>query len=601
MAMQRSWRLPAISLALYACFWATASVAGWFADWPFAYETRPHWVSDLAISGTRWLTPYDTLMAGAAIVFLLPSIIVAVVYLTRRYEWDPFERWWQRADAERTVVVLAVAIAMAISVFVAFALVRGAAILDDEYAYLWQAKLFAHGHVGLPTPPEALGNALILRTPMWTSGYPPGQSLVLALPTLIHAEHVLPAVLSGVLVVAVWSFSRDMFGPKHAALAALLTSLSPFVWAIHGTVLAFGTSVTCLAVFMAALARAERTGRARWTGLAGLAIGLAFITRPYEAVAFSFPFAVRLLWESRREPARLVWCIAGFVAVAWLLPMHDYLVMGSPFDMPYTSPAMPAFNLGFYGHAMPGAPHIHTPAHAVGNLAGILARLDLWALAWPGSLALVIAGALRRNATRGDEMLRLALGSYIVFYLLVPFPGTWDVGPTYYYALMPVLIPLAVRGVSALRDRGAKLGAGVPRAVSWLVLGGIVVATTAIAPMRAIHITELSTQILKPWELIEASDLGPSIVVVPGSLQRRAPGWAFGHPYTLTSARGATIELIAPHDQHALEDALRFLGPKPLYFMRLDTELFNRTGDREFRLLTAEEASESSPSSPSTR
>ncbi|MEP6863883.1 MAG: glycosyltransferase family 39 protein [Deltaproteobacteria bacterium] len=586
MDKQRSWRLPAISLALYACFWATASVAGWFADRPFMYQTRQNWFSDLSASATRWLPPAETLMAGAAIVFLLPAIIVAAIYCVRRYDHDPFDRWFERPDAERTVAVLSVAIAVAISLFVSYALIRGACIIDDEYAYLFQADLFAHGKIGLPTPPDALMNPMIIRAPLWTSGYPPGQSLVLAPSVWLHAQHAVLPILAGVFVVAVWSFARDMFGPRHGALAALLAGMSPFVWAIHGTVMAFGTTAVCLAVFLAAIGRAEKTGRPRWMLLAGLAIGLAFITRPYDALAFSFPFAVRLLWEARRQPARLVWCVVGFVAVAWLLLAHDYLVTGSVFDMPYNSPQRPSFNIGFYTHAMPFSPHIHTPAHAVGNLVGVIARLDLWALAWPGSLALVLAGALHRRRSRGDEMLRLALASYVVFYLIVPFPmGTWDVGPTYYYALMPVLIPLAVRGVWALRARVASIDPRAPRLVAWIVLGGIVVATTAIAPIRAVHVAELSSQILSPWQTIEDSDLGPSIVLVPGSQLRRAPGWAFGHPYTLTTRTGATVQLIIPEDRHALDEAVKFLGAKPLYTLQLDNDYFARTGDRVFSLV----------------
>lgn len=599
---KRSWRLPAVSLALYACFWATASVAEWFSDWPFAYEARPSWRSDLALSATRWLPPYETLLAGAALVFLLPAIVVAAVYFTQRHPWDPFERWFERPDAERTVVVLGVAVAVAIALFVSYALIRGANIIDDENAYLFSARLFAHGQVGLPTPPDAFANPMIIRAPMWTSGYPPGQSLVLVPGVWLHAEHAVLPVLAGVFVVAMWSFARDMFGPRHGALAALLAALSPFVWAIHGTVMAFGTTGTCLAVFLAGIGRAEKTGRARWMLLAGAAVGLAFITRPFDALAFSFPFAVRLLWEARKRPAYLGWCALGFVAVAWLLLAHDYLVMGSPFSLPYNSPQRPSFNMGFYTQAMPGMPHVHTPSHAIGNLVGLFARLDLWVLAWPGSLVLVLAGCLHRKTRRGDEMLRLALASYLAFYMLVPFPGgTWDVGPTYYYAAMPALIPLAVRGVWALRGRLVGYDPRAPRFVAWIVLAGIVIATTAIAPIRAIHVTELCTEINKPWDLIERTNFGPAIVVVPGTLQRRAPGWAFGYPYTLTSGSGATIQLITPADQHALEQALRFLGPKPLYFMRLDAERFNQTGDREFELVPAGEASESSPSSPSTR
>ena len=581
MAKQRSW-LPAIGLVLYACFWATASVAGWFSDRPFNYLPRHNWVNDLADSATRWLPPPETLLTGAALVFLLPAIVIAAIYLARRYDHDPLDRWFERPDAERTVVVLGIAITLAVTCFVQFAMVRGAAILDDENAYLFQAHLFAHGHVGLPTPPIAFQNAMILREPMWTSGYTPGHSLVLAPATLIHAEHLVPPLFAGVMVAAIWSFCRDMFGPKHAALAALLASVSPFIWAMHGTMLAFATSGMCLAVFLAAIARAETTAKAWWMLVAGLAIGLAFLTRPYEAVAFAFPCAIRLLGEARRQPRRLLWAVVGFVAVAWILLAHDYLVMGSMFELPYNAPGRAQFHLGFtesFGQ------YFHTPMQAVGNLIAVVARLDLWTLAWPGSLLLVIAGVVRAAPTRGDWVLRWTLGSFVAFYLLVPFAGTWDVGPTYYYAIVPVLIPLAVRGVSALRMRLAAIDARAGRMVSWAVIAGVVVAVTAIAPIRAINLTALCSEIRAPWEVIESSDLGDSIVIVRPAVARKAPGWAFGYPYTLTTARGGTAHLILPGSQQQFAEAAKFLGPLPVYALEFDAERFADTGHRTFTLV----------------
>ncbi len=586
---RQSRRLLAVALALYGCFWATAWVADGFLDKPFYYLPRAMWVSDLAASATRWLPASESLLTAAALVFLLPAIATAAVYFARRHDRDPLERWFERDDAERTVVVIAVALAVAVALFVSRGLVQGAAILDDERAYVFQANLFAHGHVGLPTPPHALSNPLILLWPMWTSGYPPGHSLVLAPAALIHAEHFVPPLLAGVLVVAVWSFARDMFGPRHGALAALLAGMSPFVWAVQGTMLAIATSVTCLAVFLAAIGRTERTGRARWMLLAGAAIGLAFITRPYEAVAFSVTFALRLVWEARSQPRRLAWAVLGFAAIAWILLAHDKLVTGSFVQLPWTLPTMPGFKLGFT-RSMDYGQLVHSPLQAIGDLVAVIQRLDLWVLAWPGSLALVVAGAVRGRASRGDVMLRAALAGYLVCYLFVPYAGTWDVGPTYYYALVPLLVPLAVRGVSGLRAWLAAHAttfapaAVARRAVGWGVLAGLVVAATAIAPMRADYIGSLAAEIRAPWEAIEHADLGPAIVIVPPAAQRHAPGWAFGYPYTLTSARGATVQLIAPADQHDLEQAVAFLGPKPIYMLVLDKDYYTATGTRRFTL-----------------
>jgi hypothetical protein len=149
-----------------------------------------------------------------------------------------------------------------------------------------------------------------------------------------------------------------------------------------------------------------------------------------------------------------------------------------------------------------------------------------------------------------------------------------------------LLVPVAVRGVSWLRDWVAAHDAtrSAARAVGWLVLLGLVVAATATFPMRAIHIAELSAEIRSPWETIEASDIGPAIVAVPAMDERRAPGWAFGHPYTLTTKRGDRVDLISPASERELLDAIAYLGTKPVFVLVLDKETYMRTGHRRFTL-----------------
>jgi hypothetical protein len=576
---------PAIAAAivLFACFWATALVSDLFLDAPFWYQGQSLWVDDLARSGMRWLPRSEALLVASVVVFLVPAVLAGAVGLARRRAVDPLERWFLRPDAERTAVVLAVTVAVAGAVFVARACVRGAELIDDERAYLFAARLFAHGEVGLPSPPHAFTNPMILLEPMWTSRYPPGHSLVLAPATWIGAERWVLPVLAGVLVVAVWSFARDSFGPRHGALAAVLAATSPFVWAVHGTVMPFGTATTMLAVFLAAAARGERTKQRRWMVLAGVAVGAAFVTRPFDAVAFALPFALRTAWEARRPAGRpmLAWTAVGFAAIAWLLPAHDALVMGHWWQMPYSVAGPGRIQLGF-GQVLPNESLVHSPAQAIGNLVSVVARLEAWALG-PLGLVLIAAGALRA-ATRADRLLRATLGCYVVLYALLPAPGTWDVGPTYYFATMPLLVPLAVRGASWLRDRARAIDAtGVARrAASWVVVLGAVVSVVALVPMRAAHLSALSTEILAPWRAIEDADLGPAIVVVPPIEARRAAGWAHGYPYTLTTARGDRVDLIAPASDQDVRDALAVLGDRPIYTLVLDEAAYQLDHHRQF-------------------
>src|SRR5690606_10490635 len=60
--------------------------------------------------------------------------------------------------------------------------------VEDEVAFLFQARTFAAGHVVAPAPPEPSSFSIpfvIVRDGMWFGKYPPGYPLVLALGVLI--------------------------------------------------------------------------------------------------------------------------------------------------------------------------------------------------------------------------------------------------------------------------------------------------------------------------------------------------------------------------------------------------------------------------------
>lgn len=551
---------------LFACFWATASCAQWFSDRPFYYQGRPNWAQDLAASSTRWLPSSESLLTSAAVIFLLPAIILAAHTMARATNVDPFDRFY--APRIRTLAIL---VSIAAAGFVQFVLLRGAPILDDEHSYLFQAHLFASGHVGLPTPPKAFQNPLILLAPTWTSAYPPGHALALTPAASLGLEHVWHVLMSGVFTAAVYGYVRRAFGERHAALAALLAACSPFVAAIYGTALSFTTSATCFALFLYTTVRADR-GRAPWMVLAGMCAGIAFVTRPFDALAFCTPAAVRMLYEVRRAPLRPVFALIGFLAIAWVILWHDYEVTGDLLRMPYMDPSLPSFRFGFFHQAMAFGEYEHTPLQAIGNLVGVITRLDLWLLAFPGSLVFVLAGMLRKAPARDDRLLRATALTYVAFYLFAPYPGTWDLGPTYYFAIAPVLIPLAVRGIGAWRHY---------KITPWLVTFGLAANLLAIAPVRAIHLGMLASQIRAPWNAVEAAHLGKAIVVVPRIDARRAAGWSHGYPYTI-----GDVHLIAPRNEQELAVALEALGPQPVYQLQLDSSYYGISGgDRTFTLV----------------
>ena len=62
---------------------------------------------------------------------------------------------------------------------------------------------------------------------------------------------------------------------------------------------------------------------------------------------------------------------------AWVLPVHDYLVMGHWWQMPYNAPGVAQFHIGFT-QSTEGVPYVHTPLQAVRNLVAVIVRLATW-------------------------------------------------------------------------------------------------------------------------------------------------------------------------------------------------------------------------------
>jgi len=173
--------------------------------------------------------------------------------------------------------------------------------LEDEVAYLYQARIFANGEVTAPTPE--------LRRSFWQpfvidfdgrrfSKYTPGWSAVLALGVLGGQTWLINALFSSLTVALTFRLGREIFSPDVGLIASALVAFSPMALLLNASLMGHTAALCYATLFFYAYWRIQDgSSPLRWGIIAGLTLGLIVITRPLTAIAISLPF---IIWSGSR-------------------------------------------------------------------------------------------------------------------------------------------------------------------------------------------------------------------------------------------------------------------------------------------------------------
>jgi hypothetical protein len=256
----------------------------------------------------------------------------------------------------------------------------------DTAAYLFQARLMAEGALSAVAPPDfgfSPSPHINIYDGLWYSKYPFGTSLFLVPGVLVGAPWVMPPLATGLTLLLFFAIVRELFDARVAAAALLLAFLSPTTLLIGGSLLSQPVSRLSLAVFLYAILRmlkaVDRTRRCILGGVAGLALGYAFNTRPLVALVFGAAGAGLLLYRLWQRPDRtafisalLTMAASGLVMLGLFLAWNAHLT-GDPWLLPYNA-LQRADRMGFGLRGEGYAPLIvdfridFTPAYALGRI-----------------------------------------------------------------------------------------------------------------------------------------------------------------------------------------------------------------------------------------
>lgn len=343
----------------------------------------------------------------------------------------------------------AIAAAAAAWAFSYFALGAGPYLVDGT-TQLVQARLFAAGNVAIAEDaPTAFFHFQYLAESSrgWTSQYPPGFALLLALGIALGTASVVGPVLHGLTAWLGVRLVRRMF-PRDTVLliaAAALFVASPFALALAGAYMNHGASALLGLAGVAAALRWAGDRRWLWATVAGASLGAMATIRPLSALSIGVVVAAGpwLLGAAPPSRPRIASWFGGLTAGA-ILPVagllaYNQMLFGAPLAFGYEAAQGPSHGLGFHddpwgarytpllalaysstelealGHELAGAPlPLTVMIGAVAALSRQAGARILFVLLW--ALAPVIAGLFywHHDLSMGPRLLADAAPAWIL-------------------------------------------------------------------------------------------------------------------------------------------------------------------------------------------
>lgn len=373
----------------------------------------------------------------------------------------PTQRLFQRSIP--FVLIIALLVAFGATLEIGRQVYNRLPRLEDEMAYIYQARLFAQGQLYGHTPiePIAFGVPFVVDLNGHRfSKYSPGGSLTLAVGLLLGDVWVIGPFL-GVLALAVtYRLGRDLFDQSTALVALLLGVASPFFLVLTSSLMAHSAAMLAAALFALAFLRLHRTPAPTHPHLlallAGSALAFEFLVRPYTSVWTAAPFALLAIWLFRQRPPR-VWVYYGEIAAllgltAVGLIFYNYLLTNqlrlSLYDLWWSFDTV--------GFGPDKGPFGYTVAAGITKARAELLSLsnDLHGvpfLSWlPFALGLLVAPRTKKEAFLFSTFIFVLVGAF--FY----HTGSRLYGPRYFYESWPFLILLAARGLLKVWGRASR-------------------------------------------------------------------------------------------------------------------------------------------------
>ncbi len=340
--------------------------------------------------------------------------------------------------------------------------------VQDEVAYLMQARYLAAGALELPAPPvqQAFGFYLMqFNAAQWFPVTPPGWPAVLALGVRIGIPWLVDPLLGGISVLLAYLFIRELYDRRTARLVLVLLAISPWFLFMGMNIMTHTFTLTCALAAGVLLAWTRRTGNTLWAVLAGLMVGMGSLIRPLDGLLTALVlglWVIGLGGKRLKFRALAAFVIATGLVAAVVLPFNQALTGKAtvfPLNAYIDAQFGPGRNdMGFGPNRGLGWPlqpfQGHSPLGAMVNTALNIFSINTELLGWSTGSLLFLALWLFSGRRRTSDYLMLAviaitIGTFSLYW----YSGGPDFGARYWYLVLIPCLVLTVRGIELVQER----------------------------------------------------------------------------------------------------------------------------------------------------
>ncbi len=327
--------------------------------------------------------------------------------------------------------------------------------VNDEIAYLFQAKLFQSGRLFASSPcaKESFDFPHIINNGKWYSIYPPGFPFLLLIGLLLRAPWLINPLLAAAAIILFYFLGKTLYNRSVGILASILGAVSPWYLLMSSTMMSHTSSLFFNAFFLLFLFHSIKRPSGVDGLVAGAALGMATLTRPANALLFCLPFLIyyasHLLKDGRTRIKNLAAILGSAIPFFLVLFLYNFLTNGHPFRMGYLARYGKSYSVIFGRAATMNFEY--TPLYAAGQIADNIRALNSELFGWPVSSFLAILPLFWLSRLRPEDRKKdLLLGSAIVwmFISLYFFWGAFVfIGARMFFDVLPLMLLLSARGI----------------------------------------------------------------------------------------------------------------------------------------------------------